>query len=372
MAAAAEEVPFHHNGTLEGLLDYVEKKVMTPLGKVNPVSAPRRHAENHVATLERVDERMKEFNVNKDADMEEEKRLTKVALAFHFNKLRFMLSRVDVISNIKSPRVFACDSEKPEGSKSIETLLKCGFTEAGVTWLDGNQHVSEVAQLHEDEGALAELEATKEAERTALRTKLFEAQGALQKIGAVKEASSLILERQIVKAIGALSSALECLEDRAPGVAAGGGDGGGSAGDGLEKANEEPPVLISSEFPEMKTIEDLIGCVEEGKDGSSSLLKWGAAESQDARERAWGTGPSKMKKKLATYYQAYALVKLSVHWGTLDKNKNLIMADLKMPRVARSLQTRVSATKRSLILMGGHLRPPFNMAGQKIPTGAWH
>ena len=41
MAAAAEEVPFHHNGTLEGLLDYVEKKVMTPLGKVNPVSAPR-------------------------------------------------------------------------------------------------------------------------------------------------------------------------------------------------------------------------------------------------------------------------------------------------------------------------------------------
>ena len=74
MAAAAEEVPFHHNGTLEGLLDNVEKKVMTPLGKVNPVSAPRRHAENHVATLERVDERMKEFNVNKDADMEEEKR----------------------------------------------------------------------------------------------------------------------------------------------------------------------------------------------------------------------------------------------------------------------------------------------------------
>ena len=227
--------------------------------------------------------------------------MTKVALAFHFNKLRFMLSRVDVISNIKSPRVFACDSEKPEGSKSIETLLKCGFTEAGVTWLDGNQHVSEVAQLHEDEGALAELEATKEAERTALRTKLFEAQGALQKIVAVKvgnlnnfialtylafetnthhliffgypqEASSLILERQIEKAIGALSSALECLEDRAPGVAAGGGDGGGSAGDGLEKANEEPPVLISSEFPEMKTIEDLIGCVEEGKDGSSSLL----------------------------------------------------------------------------------------------------
>ena len=97
-----------------------------------------------------------------------------------------MLSRVDVISNIKSPRVFACDSEKPEGSKSIETLLKCGFTEAGVTWLDGNQHVSEVAQLHEDEGALAELEATKEAERTALRTKLFEAQGALEEIGATE------------------------------------------------------------------------------------------------------------------------------------------------------------------------------------------
>ena len=112
---------------------------------------------------------------------------------------------------------------------------------------------------------------------------------------------------------------------------------GGTGGDGSADIGAEVGVVhIPANWPSVSNASGLVSLVEVGDKEASPLFAWsGSEEAERAQDAAWGKEKGKKSerckgsKKLSSFYAAYSIVKLALHWETIEADDDINLAELK-------------------------------------------